>query len=113
MGLFYTDNDVMRSKYPEWLQGALDAIIGNLCRHRLVVDVAKSKDMTCQTGTLRSGVLKEAMVRQYPKKRSTYLKKTRRKTPCPDYGVYLTMRLMRTRILCIEEGRLSCHYVKK
>ena len=44
--LFYTDNGVMVSRDLEWIQGALNVIIGLFCRSSLVTNVAKSKTMT-------------------------------------------------------------------
>ena len=44
--LFYTDNGVMVSRDLEWIQGALNVIIGLFRRCALVTNVAKSKTMT-------------------------------------------------------------------
>ena len=48
LGLLYTDDGVVGSGGPEWLQGALNVLIGLLRRYRLVANFAKSKAMTCQ-----------------------------------------------------------------
>ena len=56
LGLLYADNSVVVSRYPQWLQGALNILIDLFCRYGLVVNVAKSKSMICQLGTLRSRI---------------------------------------------------------
>ena len=65
LGLFYTDDSVVGSWYPEWIQGALNVLIGLLCRYRLVENVAKSKAMTCQLGTLQSWMSEEVLVQLF------------------------------------------------
>ena len=52
-GLFYADDGVVRLRDPEWIHDTLNVSIGIFYRYRLVVNVAKSKAMTCQPGTLR------------------------------------------------------------
>ena len=51
----------MVSRDPEWLQDALNVLIGLFQRYRLVSIVTKSKAMTCHLGTLWSGMLKEGV----------------------------------------------------
>ena len=62
LGLFYKGNGFLGSQDPEWLQGEINVLIGLFRQYRLVVKVAKSKTMTCQTGTLRYGMLEGAVV---------------------------------------------------
>ena len=64
LGLFYADDGVVRSRDTEWLQVALNMLIGIFCWYRLVMNVAKSKTAKCQTGTLRFGISEEAVVRR-------------------------------------------------
>ena len=47
LGLFYADNILVVSCYLEWLQGALNVLIGLLCWYVMVVNVAKSMAMIC------------------------------------------------------------------
>ena len=50
LGLFYTNNSMVGSRYPEWLQGALNVLIILLKRYGLVTNVDKYKAMMCQPG---------------------------------------------------------------
>ena len=72
LGLFYEDNIVMGSRDPEWLQGALNVLIGLFRRYGLVVNSAKSKVMTCHPGKIRSRILEEAVGRLYTGRGVTY-----------------------------------------
>ena len=56
MGIFYANNGVLGLWYTEWLQGTLNVIIGLLSQCGMVVNVFKSKAMTCQPVTLRYGM---------------------------------------------------------
>ena len=61
LGLLYTDDGMVESRDTEWLQGALNVLIGLLLWYRMVSNAAKSKAMTFQTGTLQSEMLEEAV----------------------------------------------------
>ena len=61
MGILYADSGMVGSRYPEWLQGALNMLVSLFRWYGLVVNVANSKAMTCQTVTLRSGILEETV----------------------------------------------------
>ena len=71
-----------------------------------MANVYKSKMMTCQPGTIRSGMSKEAVGWQTTGKRATYQESLLSCLSCPDYRVELTagsmmaqyMRLNRTEI---------------
>ena len=60
LGLFNAENGIMISSDIEWLQGALNVLIGILWRCGLVENVAKSKAMTCQPGAIRYRMLEES-----------------------------------------------------
>ena len=46
LGLIYADDSVVELQDPEWLQGALNVLIGLFHLYGLVANVAKSKAMT-------------------------------------------------------------------
>ena len=46
MGVFYADNGFIVFQDPEWIQGAVNVLIGLFYRVRLVANVAKNKTMT-------------------------------------------------------------------
>ena len=45
LGLFYADDGMAESQYPEWLQGAINMLIGLFWRYGLVAKISKSKAM--------------------------------------------------------------------
>ena len=55
-GVFYADDSMIVSKDPEWIQGAINLLIGLFRRVNLVTNVVKSKTMTCQLGEICTGV---------------------------------------------------------
>ena len=59
--VFYADNGLIGSRYPKWLQGGLNVLIGPFLRIGLMENVAKSKTMTCHTGEIWLGMLEEAV----------------------------------------------------
>ena len=61
LGLFYADGNVVGSRDLEWLQGAMNVLIGLFRRYGLVTNFVKSKAMTCQPGTLQSGMLEKSV----------------------------------------------------
>ena len=57
MGLFYDDDGVVVLCNLEWLRVNLNVLIGPFHQYGLVANIAKSKAMICQPGTLWSGML--------------------------------------------------------
>ena len=55
-GVLYADNGILGLRYPEWLQGYLNVLIGLFRRIGLMANVAKSKRMTFQKGVIHSGM---------------------------------------------------------
>ena len=56
LGIFYADDGIIGARYSEWLQNALNVIIDLFRKYGLVKNIVKSWTMTCQPGTLRSGM---------------------------------------------------------
>ena len=52
IGVFYTDGGIIGLKEPEWIQGAINVLIGIFQRVGLMANVTKSKTMTDQTGVI-------------------------------------------------------------
>ena len=50
---FYADNGMIVEWDSEWLQNALRVLIGFFRRYGLVINIAKSRMIACQTGALR------------------------------------------------------------
>ena len=61
--LFYADDVMVGAQDSEWLQNALNFIIGLFWRYRLFANVTKSQTITFQPGALWSGMPDEAVGR--------------------------------------------------
>ena len=72
------------------LQDALNVIIGLFQRYGLVANVTKYKAMTCQPGTLWSGMLEKAVGWWCTGSGSMYQKQPITRIPCLNCGVELT-----------------------
>ena len=62
LGVFYAEDVIVRTQEPEWLQNALNVIIGLFHWYGLIVNAAKLRTMTCQPRALWLGVSEEAVV---------------------------------------------------
>ena len=60
MGAFYTDDGMIGSRDPEWIQGAINVLIGLFRRVFLMANDEKSNTLTCQPGSVITGVSEEA-----------------------------------------------------
>ena len=56
MGMFYEDDSTIRSSDTEWIQGDINIIIGLFRRVGIMPNVAESKTMTCQPGSINTGI---------------------------------------------------------
>ena len=59
MGMFYEDEGIIGSREPQWIQGAINALIGLFIRVGLLVNVSKYKTMNSQPGEIHTGVSEE------------------------------------------------------
>ena len=95
MGIFYSNDGMVVSRDPGWLQGALNMIIGLFRWYRLVANFVKSKSITCHLGALRSGMSEEAVGQRCTVRGVTYQERPRQWIPCPYCGVELTAVLVK------------------
>ena len=95
LGIFYADDDLLVSREPEWIQGALNFPIGTFQQVGLAANVAKLKMMTCHPGEIRLGILEEAFGRSSAEEGATYQEWLRRKAPHPDCRVGITAVYMK------------------
>ena len=58
LGFFYAADGILGSRDPEWIQGALNILIGMFWCIMFAANIEMSKMMKCQTGYIRSGILK-------------------------------------------------------
>ena len=61
LGVFYADNGMVGYHNLDWLQNAMNVLVGLFRRYGLASNVAKSRTISCQTGALRTGMSEEAM----------------------------------------------------
>ena len=92
--LSYADNVVVGSRYLEWLQGSLNVLIGLFRVYRLVENVTKSRAMTCQLGTLWSGMQEESVVRRCMFRVLDCHERLRMRIPSSDYRIEIIAVLM-------------------
>ena len=78
------------SQDTEWLQGALKMFISLFRRNILKANVTKYNAMTFQPGTLRYGMLEEAVGLWCIGRGATYRERLIMWIPFPDFGVELT-----------------------
>ena len=72
IGVLYSDDGPIGLWDPEWLQEAPNVLIDMFRYIGLMSNVAKSKIMTCQPETIRSGMSEEAVGRIITEKIATY-----------------------------------------
>ena len=65
LGVFYAKNGMIGARYSEWLQNALNVLVGLFHRYGIVTNVAKFWTMTCQPKSLKSGMLEEVVGPRY------------------------------------------------
>ena len=87
MGVFNADDGMIGSRDPEWLQGSINVIIEIFRRFGLMSNVAKSKTMTFQPGSICTGVSEEAFSQRSTREGATYKKHLQQSILCPDCGV--------------------------
>ena len=61
LGVFWAENGIIGSRDPEWLQGALNVLIGLIHQIGLMENFAKSQMMMCQLGEIRLGMSEEVV----------------------------------------------------
>ena len=61
VGVFYADDGMVGLRDPNWLQHPMNFLFGLFRRFILAANATKSRTMTCQPGTLRTGISEEAM----------------------------------------------------
>ena len=81
--VFYDNDGVIGSHNPNWLQHAMNVIVGLFRMYGLADNVAKSRTMTCQPGALRVGVSEESMALKCTGVGDSYWVRLQRKIPCP------------------------------
>ena len=87
--VFYADYGMDGPRDPEWLQHAMNVLVGLFIRYGLTANVTKSRTITCQPGALRAGILEKAVVLKYMGVGDSYQVRLRRQIPCLKCGFEL------------------------
>ena len=61
VGILYAGNGMFGSRERDWLQHAMNVLVGLFRMYGLVANIIKSCKMTCQPRSLQAGMLEEAM----------------------------------------------------
>ena len=98
LGVFYAYDVMVGSRDAEWLQHSMHVLVGLFRRYGLASNVAKSCTMTCQPGSLRSGISEEAKALKCTGLDESYRVQLRRRIPCLECGFEITLGSMTARI---------------
>ena len=98
LGVFYAADDVVVSLNSDWLQHAMNLLVGLFRRYVMAANVTKSHTMTCHPSALQAGVLEEAMVLKCTGLGDSFQVRLRRWIPCPECGAEIT------------EGSMTAHH---
>ena len=102
LGVFYDNDSMVGSCDSDWIQHAMNVLVGLFRRYGLAANVAKSCAMTCQPGALWAGMLEEAMVRKCTGLGDLYRVRFRTQVPCLECGVGLTAGSMTAHCRCMH-----------
>ena len=90
MGVFYANNFMFGSRYPEWLQHYMNVLVSLFQRYGIASNVAKFRTMMCQPGAIRSGVSAEAKALKFTGVGDSYQVRLLLRIPFLGCGVELT-----------------------
>ena len=111
MGVFNADDGMLGSRYPEWLQGAINVLIRLFRRVLLMENIAKYKTTTCQTGEIFTGMSEEEFGWRSTGEGVKHRECLRLRIPCTYCGVELTEESMTDhhRLLYGVEPKIDCY----
>ena len=90
------------SQDPDWLQHLINVLVGIFRRYGFAANVAKLRTMTCQPGILQSGMSEEANAMKCTKVGDSYRVIPRRRIPCLECGVEITVGSMTAHRQCMH-----------
>ena len=82
-GVLYSCNCMVISSKPDWLQHAMNALVGLFRSYGLAANFTKSLTITCHPRALRLGMSDEAMALKCARVRDSYRVIIQRRIPCP------------------------------
>ena len=88
--LFYTDDGMVVSSNPRWLQWGFNALVGLFDRVGLHTNLGKTVSMTCRPCPTAENQLKVAYGRKMTGEGPTYRERKRERVECGDCGKGMT-----------------------
>ena len=79
--VLYADEGMIGAQDSEYIQNALNVLIGLFWRYGIVANIAKYRTITCQPRTLQSGMSEEAVNRRCTGVGASYCEQLRIRTP--------------------------------
>ena len=89
LSLIYADDDQLSAVDREWLQRALNILVGLFERMGLKVNIAKTKFMICLPSSHHSHISLDAYKCKMTGEGDTYRERKRRKVQCPECDAQL------------------------
>ena len=83
LGVFYADYGMVGSHESDWLQHAMNILVGIFRRYGLAANISNSSTITLQPRVLQVGMLEEAMAQKCTGVGDSYRVRLRRWIPCP------------------------------
>lgn len=83
LALFCADDGLLSAVDPDWLQPALDILIGLFRRIGLATNTSKTKLMTCHPATIQTTVSNLAYERRMTGRGESFRERQRRRVECP------------------------------
>ena len=83
LGFLYAYNGIVYSRNSDWIQHAMNVLVGLFRSYGLVANVAKSRTMTYQTYALQTVMSEEAVALKCTGLRDSYQVRLQRRIPCP------------------------------
>ena len=91
LSLFCADDGLIGSREDQWLQQAMDVLVGVFRRVGWAANVGKTKTMTCFPGSMRTGLSNQAYERRVTGQGDSYRQRLHRRLPCPECGKNLAV----------------------
>ena len=98
LSLIYADDDQLSAMDREWLQQALNVLVGMFERMGLKVNIAKTKFMICLPSSHHSHISVDAYKRKMTGEGETYRERKHRRVQCPECEAQLSASYLPTHL---------------
>ena len=86
LGVFYDNYGMVGSCDSDWIQNAMNVLVGLFRSYGLVANIAKSRKMICQLSALWAGMSEEALAIKCTVVGYLYQVRLQSWIPCPEFG---------------------------